>query len=162
MNGRVTRRGLAAGALSAMVALALAACSSPSGGDSGSGGTGTTAPSSAPATKAASHHQAAGHSEAPGALSGTWSGQYSGSFDGTFTVRWRQSGSRLHGTIHISNPDNTMPINGIVNGNAISFGTVGSTAITYSGTVSGSSMSGNYKVHSTNGSPGGPWSASKA
>jgi hypothetical protein len=32
-------------------------------------------------------------------------------------------------------------------------------AITYSGTVSGSSMSGTYKV---NGNAGGPWSAGKA
>ena len=156
MNGKVTRRGLVAVTTSAMVALALAACSSPSGGDSGSGGTGTTAPSSAPATKAA-----ASRSQAPSALSGKWSGHYSGSFNGTFTVRWRQSGSHLHGTIHISNPDNTMPINGRVSGSAISFGTVGSTAITYSGTVSGTSMSGSYKVHSTSGASGGPWSASK-
>lgn len=160
MNVNLTRRRVAAGALSAAVALTLAACSSPSGGDPGSGGTGTTAPpsahASAPATKAASHQKAAG------ALSGTWSGHYSGAFHGSFTVKWRQSGSRLHGTIRLSNPGDTLPINGSVNGSAISFGTVGSTAITYSGTVSGSSMSGSYKVHSTNGSSGGPWSASKA
>jgi hypothetical protein len=156
MNGKLTGRGLAAGAMSAMVALALAACSSPGGGDPRSGNTGTTAPSSAPATKAAARH-----TNAPGALSGKWSGHYSGSFNGDFTVRWTQSGSHLHGTIHLSNPGDTMPINGTVNGSAISFGTVGSTAITYSGTVSGNSMSGSYKVHSTNGSSGGPWSASK-
>ena len=45
------------------------------------------------------------------------------------------------------------------NGASIQFGTVGSTAITYAGTVSGSSMSGNYQV---GGSAGGPWSASQA
>ena len=155
MNGTQTRRGLVAGAMTAAVALALAACSSPSSGDPG--GPGTTAPSSAPATRAA-----ASTPKAAGALSGRWSGNYSGSFNGTFTVRWHQSGSHLHGTIHLSNPDNTMPINGTVHGNAISFGTVGSTAITYSGTVSGSSMSGTYQVHTTSGTPGGPWSASKA
>ncbi len=160
MNGNRTRRGLAAAAMTATVALALVACSSPSSGDPGSGnsgGTGTTAPASAPATRAA-----ASHPTAPGALSGTWSGHYSGAFDGTFTVRWRQSGSHLHGTIHLSDPGDTLPINGHVNGSAISFGTVGSTAITYSGTVSGNSMSGSYKVHSTSGASGGPWSASKA
>ncbi len=155
MNRNLTRHGLVAGALTATVALALAACSSPSSGDPG--GTGTTAPSSAPATKAAART-----SSAPGALSGTWSGNYSGSYTGTFTVRWHQSGSHLHGTIHISNPANTLPINGIVNGSAIRFGTLGSTAITYSGTVSGSSMSGTYKVHGGSGASGGPWSASKA
>jgi hypothetical protein len=155
VNGNLTGRGLLAGALTATVALAMAACSSPSSGDSG--GTATTAPSSAPATKAA-----ASTPKAAGALSGRWSGHYSGSYDGTFTVRWHQSGTHLHGTIHISNPADTMPINGTVHGNAIRFGTVGSTAITYSGTVSGSSMSGSYKVHTTSGTPGGPWSASRA
>ena len=161
MNGKTGRRRLVAGVMSAMVAIALAACSSPSGGNAGGGdpGSGTKARSSAPATKAASHTSAAA---APGALSGKWSGQYSGSFNGTFTLTWRQSGSRLHGTIHLSNPGDTMPINGTINGGAISFGTVGSTAITYSGTVSGGSMSGNYKVHSSQGTSGGPWSASKA
>jgi hypothetical protein len=155
MNANLTRRGLAAATLTATVALALAACSSPSTGDPG--GTGTTAPSSAPATKVA-----ASHSTAPGALSGKWSGHYSGAFDGTFTVKWRQSGSHLHGTIQLSDPGDTLPINGNVNGSEISFGTVGSTAITYAGTVSGNSMSGTYKVHSANGATGGPWSASKA
>jgi len=160
MNGILTRRGVVAAATSAVIAVALAACSSPSGGGSdggGSGGTGTTAHSSAPATKAAASHR-----KAPGALSGKWSGHYSGSFDGDFTVRWHQTGAHLHGTIHLSNPGNTMPINGTVHGSTISFGTVGSMAITYSGTVSGSSMSGTYKVHSANGTSGGPWSASKA
>jgi hypothetical protein len=43
----------------------------------------------------------------------------------------------------------------------ISFGTVGSQAITYSGSVSGDSMSGTYKVQTPNGSVGGSWSATK-
>jgi hypothetical protein len=158
MNRRLSDRRVVAAALSAVVALALAACSSPGGGDPGSGGgTGKAAPKSAPATKAP-----ASHSTAPGALSGTWSGHYSGAYSGSFTVKWKQTGSRLHGTIKLSNPGDTLPINGTVNGSSISFGTVGSTAITYEGTVSGSSMSGSYKVHSTNGSSGGPWSAAKA
>lgn len=153
MNGNPTGRGLVAGALTAMVA--LAACSSPSSSDPG--GTGTTAPSSAPATKAA-----ASTPKAADALSGRWSGQYSGSYNGTFTLRWHQSGSHLHGTIHISNLADILPINGTVHGSAIRFGTLGSTAITYSGTVSGRSMSGTYKVNTASGASGGPWSASKA
>jgi hypothetical protein len=48
-----------------------------------------------------------------------------------------------------------------VQGDSISFGTVGSTAITYSGKVSGGSMSGSYQVSDGQGSQG-PWSASKA
>ena len=161
MNGILTRRGrsLVAGAMTAAIAMALASCSTSSGGGSGGGSSdpGTTAHSSAPATKAAASHR-----KASGALSGKWSGHYSGSYSGNFTVRWHQTGEHLHGTIHLSNPGNTMPINGIVHGSTISFGTVGSMAITYSGTVSGSSMSGTYKVHGANGTSGGPWSASKA
>jgi hypothetical protein len=47
-----------------------------------------------------------------------------------------------------------------VQGDTIRFGTVGSQAITYSGSVSGSSMSGTYQVGSGAGS--GSWSAAKA
>jgi hypothetical protein len=68
----------------------------------------------------------------------------------------------LHGTITISNPESRLPINGTVHGTAISYGTVGSMAITYTGSVSGHSMSGTYKVATANGSTGGPWSASKS
>jgi hypothetical protein len=77
-------------------------------------------------------------------------------------LTWHQSGSHLQGTIQISNPDGTSPINGTVSGAAIQFGTVGSMAITYSGTVSGGSMSGSYQVHTQNGSADGSWSATKS
>jgi hypothetical protein len=93
-------------------------------------------------------------------LSGKWSGQYSGAFNGTFTLNWQQSGSTLSGTIHLSSGQSPS-INGTVNGSTIRFGTVGSTAITYSGSVSGTSMSGTYKVKTSSGSVGGPWSATK-
>jgi hypothetical protein len=90
-------------------------------------------------------------------LAGTWSGQYSGAFSGTFTLHWTQSGSRLHGTITLSNPHGKYGINGSVHGKAIAFGAVGVGA-TYTGSVSGTSMSGSYK------SPqgGGKWSAQKS
>jgi hypothetical protein len=94
-----------------------------------------------------------------GPLSGTWHGQYGGSYQGTFVLHWRQKGSKLTGRIHISNPSGSLPIHGSVAGGSIQFGTVGSYEITYSGTVSGSSMSGTYKV---GGSQGGNWSASKS
>ena len=55
----------------------------------------------------------------------------------------------------------SLDINGTVNGGTISFGTVGSQAITYSGSVSGDSMSGTYEVQSGGGSAGGSWSATK-
>jgi hypothetical protein len=159
MNDSMTRRarGLAFVGLSAAFAIGLAACSSGSSTSSTpGGGTVTTAPPSAAATQAAAP---ASSPTGAGSLTGSWSGQYSGNYSGTFSLTWTESGSNLHGTIHISNPDQTMPINGTVNGNSIQFGTVGSTAITYSGSVSGSSMSGTYQV---GGSSGGPWSAAQS
>ena len=93
-----------------------------------------------------------------GGLSGTWSGQYSGSFQGTFTLSWQQTGSNLSGSITLSAPPASLSVNGTVEGSAIRFGTVGGVGITYSGTVSGNSMSGTYQTVAGNGS----WSATKA
>ena len=87
-------------------------------------------------------------------LGGTWSGTYSGAYSGTFTLRWRQSGSRLTGSIKVSRPSGTYPITGSVQGSTIRFGAVGAGA-TYTGSVAGRSMSGRYK----SGPRGGVWSA---
>jgi hypothetical protein len=96
---------------------------------------------------------------ASGGLSGTWSGQYSGASQGTFTLTWQQSGGTLSGTIMISDFGGApIPINGTVNGSTISFGTVGTQAITYTGSASGSTMSGTYQAPTG----GGNWSATKA
>ncbi len=90
-------------------------------------------------------------------LTGTWSGKYGGDYHGTFTLHWTQSRSKLTGTINLSSVGRTN-ITGTVHGSTISFGTVGSrNAITYSGSVSGTSMSGTYKT----GGAGGSWSAHK-
>jgi hypothetical protein len=116
-----------------------------------------TAPAAATSSAAASSTSAPA---AAAGLSGKWSGQYSGAFSGTFSLNWTQSGSSLSGHIALSYPaGDFLSLHGSVNGSAITFGTVGSTAITYSGTVSGNSMSGNYQVQ---GSGGGPWSATKS
>ena len=93
-------------------------------------------------------------------LSGTWSGMYGGAYHGAFTLRWKQSGSRLNGTIKLSNANSTpaiTSIKGSVHGTAIRFGTVGSAAISYSGSVSGKSMAGSYQTPGG----GGSWSAHK-
>lgn len=153
MNSKLPRA-LLIGTATAALAAALAACTT----SIGTVGTGHTH-AAAPKAKIA---KAASVKKATSALSGKWSGSYSGAYNGTFKLSWHQSGSHLHGTITISNPGSTLPINGTVNGTAITFGTVGSTAITYTGTVSGNSMSGTYKVATANGSTGGPWSASKS
>ncbi|MDQ2959628.1 MAG: hypothetical protein M3R48_01045 [Candidatus Dormibacteraeota bacterium] len=90
-------------------------------------------------------------------LSGNWSGQYSGPFNGTFTLTWTQTGTALDGTINLSSPNQALHINGTVTGSSIGFGAVG--VVTYTGTVSGSSMSGSYKDVANGGT--GSWSANK-
>lgn len=108
---------------------------------------------SSPTSASASNVRAAG-----GPLSGTWAGTYSGTYHGTFTLHWKESGSRLSGTIKLSTSPGTKPsVTGSVHGRTIRFGTVGSAAITYSGSVSGKSMSGSY--HTPAG--GGSWKAHK-
>ena len=114
----------------------------------------TTSAASAPTTSAPASTTAA----TAAGLSGTWSGQYGGAYQGTFNLTWRQSGTNLSDTIKLSAPADTLSIHGTMSSGAISFGTVGSLAITYSGSVSGNSMSGGYKV---GGSTGGSWSANK-
>jgi hypothetical protein len=101
-------------------------------------------------------HKPVKHPSPVGTLSGTWSGQYSGGYNGTFTLRWTQSGSKLTGTIKLSQPSGTFSISGSVHGSAINFGAVGAGA-TYTGSVSGKSMSGSYHALPK----GGSWSAKK-
>jgi hypothetical protein len=112
-------------------------------------------------TSSAAAASASATPTASSGLSGTWTGQYGGAYTGTFTLTWTQSGSDLSGTINL-NPGGTSSLHGTVNGSAISFGTVGSAAVTYSGTVAGNSMSGNYQVQGGSGSASGTWSASKS
>jgi hypothetical protein len=107
------------------------------------------------------------HTAAPakdGSLSGKWSGSYSGSFSGTFKLTWQQSGQDLSGTIRISGfGDVPTSIHGTVHGSSIRFGTVGSETITYSGSASGSSMSGTWKIQTAGRSlGGGSWKASRS
>lgn len=139
-------------------ALLLAACSSASKPSASPASAAT--PAAAAASPAAASPAAA--AKKPGRLSGTWQGQYSGTFSGTFTLHWQQSGSKLTGTINLPEAGGKTPINGTVDGSSIKFGTVGSTAITYSGSVSGRSMSGSYKIKTQSGSAGGSWSASRS
>jgi hypothetical protein len=142
-------------------AVPLAACSSSGGGTTPppSAPAATTAPAAAATTPAA---VATTSAAATSALSGAWSGQYSGAYSGTFKLHWNQSGSTLSGTINVPALGGSQPIHGTVNGSTIKFGTVGSEAITYNGSVSGSSMSGTWKISAPTGSAGGSWSAAKS
>jgi hypothetical protein len=109
-------------------------------------------------------HHATHHSAKPGPLSGNWSGKYSGSYSGTFSLTWKESGKSLSGTIKISAFSNAAtPLKGTVNGKSITFGTVGSQAITYSGSFSTNAMSGTWKMEAGGRSLGsGTWQASRS
>ena len=151
---RLTRAAAVAAALLS-VAVATTACSS------GGKGEHAKTPTTHATTPATSSQPPSAPASTASALSGKWSGQYSGAYAGTFALHWHQKGSKLSGRIHISAPPGSFPIHGTVSGSHITFGTVGSLAITYSGTVSGTSMSGTYQVHGGSSTVGGPWSATK-
>jgi hypothetical protein len=84
-------------------------------------------------------------------------GTYSGTYSGTFVLNWHQSGSKLSGTIDLSTAGR-VPVNATVDGSSIKFGTVGGSAVHYTGSVSGDSMSGSYTTAGGDGS----WTAHKA
>ena len=120
----------------------------------------TTPPAAAaPATTAPATTTPTTAAPAVSGLGGTWNGSYSGAYNGTFVLNWTQTGSSLLGTIKLSSPLVSLSINGSVTGSTIQFGTVGG-AVSYTGTISGSSMSGKYQV-GTDASKGGSWSASQ-
>jgi len=75
-------------------------------------------------------------------------------------LRWTQAGSKLTGTINLSTAPGATSINGSVVNGRIQFGTVGSQAITYTGAVSGGTMSGRYSVAGGAGGSGS-WSATR-
>jgi hypothetical protein len=153
--------GLLLSAVASVLALVAAGCGSSGTTSTAAPATATAAPTtttSKPATTSTPAATSASTTPASSGLSGTWSGEYSGAYSGTFILNWTQSGSSLNGKIKISAPPSTLKLNGTLAGSTIRFGTVGSLAITYSGSVSGSSMSGNYTV---GGAAGGPWKASK-
>lgn len=90
-------------------------------------------------------------------LAGKWKGHYSGAVSGRFTLRWRQTGSLLHGKITLSRPSGTYGISGSVRDGKIKFGAV-SVGAKYKGKVRGTTMSGTW----TSPQGGGSWRATKA
>ncbi|MEX2458846.1 MAG: hypothetical protein WD770_07650, partial [Actinomycetota bacterium] len=103
-----------------------------------------------------------------GGLTGTWTGIARSHFGDTaaFTVDLVQTGNKVTGDLHIptANCNKEAKVSGTVSGSSINFGVVqGDTSSTFSGTVSGNSMSGTWE------SPSGPvcrsdygtWEASK-
>jgi hypothetical protein len=157
------RRTLAAAALMLLPAMLASGCASSSGTPSPTTTAGASvvapSPSTVPlaATPTPTPVAQSPTAAAAGSLTGSWSGTYDGAYTGTFALTWTEASNKLTGTIDLST-SGKVPLNGTVNGSAITFGTVGSTAITYTGTVSGDSMSGTYEVA---GSEHGTWKANR-
>ncbi len=90
-------------------------------------------------------------------LAGKWKGHYNGAVSGHFTIHWKQTGTKLSGTITLSNPKGKYGITGSVRHHKkVKFGAV-SVGATYKGTWKGSKMSGTWNSPSG----GGSWSAHK-
>jgi len=147
-----------------LLSLTVTSCSSSGGGGAqttSAGAPQSTSRASAPASQSAPDTSSNSSSNSSaGSLSGKWAGSYNGAFTGTFTLNWTQDGSKLTGTIDLSTGGRT-PLNGTVTNGQISFGTVGSTVITYTGSVSGDTMSGHYQV--AGGAAGsGSWNAHRS
>jgi len=75
-------------------------------------------------------------------LSGTWAGLCTGPFNGFCSLTWTRTAHALDGTFMLSSPPDNLHISGNLTGSTISFGAGG--VATFTGTVSGSTMSGSY------------------
>jgi serine/threonine protein kinase len=106
-------------------------------------------------------------SAAAGAIQGPWDGTWTSTnspANGTFHIDFTQSGIQLNGSITITNTPciTTGTITGALAGNRITFGAVqGAQTIAYTGTISGTSMSGTYAAPQC-GNGTGNWHATKA
>jgi hypothetical protein len=145
-----------------IAALTVVSCSSSKSGSdqTATGPAGSPPSSSAPPSSNGATSNSRESSPASGSLSGDWTGSYGGSYQGTFHLHWTQNASRLSGSIDLSSVG-MLPLHGTVSDGQINFGTVGSTVITYTGTVSGDSMSGHYQIAGGSGGTGS-WTAHRA
>jgi len=75
-------------------------------------------------------------------LSGTWLGLCAGQFSGYCSLTLKQAANALEGTFTVQSPPDSVPISGNVTGSTIGFGAVG--VVAFTGTLSGSTMSGSY------------------
>ena len=128
---------------------------------------GTPLPSSAPTGAATAPPTVAASNPSTG-LTGTWNGTWQDTTPdqagGTFVLMWTQNGTALTGNIVVEGTPclSAATVTGSVNGTSISFGAVsGTNTVSYTGTISGSSMQGNYTAPSACESAQGTWTATK-
>ncbi len=110
-------------------------------------------PALAAASASVSHHAPTRSRGSPASRPATAAGAVSGQF----TIHWKQSGSLLHGTIKLSNPNGKYGISGSIKKGKIKFGAV-SVGAKYKGKLKSTSMSGTW----TSPSGGGSWNATKS
>jgi hypothetical protein len=142
------------------VALLGVACSSSSSSETSMTGANSGVVTTPPAVSSSE----SGSSGVVGRWNGTWTTTSGPAGSGGFRIDFTQSGNDLTGAIVIAGTPciTTGTITGTLSGNTISFGAVqGSQTISYSGTVSGNSMSGEYSAPDC-GNAKGTWKASRA
>lgn len=125
--------------------------------------TAATATTSASATTAPPAATTGGGTGLTGSWPGEWQNTTPDSSRGTFRIQWTQSGSSLSGTITITGTPCLTggSISGSLAGSTLNFGVVtGQSQVSYTGTVSGDTMSGTYTTSCGNAQ--GTWKATKA
>ena len=129
--------------------------------------TATPAPTLDTATGSAAASSASTASSAN--IAGGWDGTYQSTkfpkVAGTFHVTFTQAGATISGTVRIDSSDcvSDGTVNGNVSRDKISFGAVkAQEIITFSGTISSTSMSGQYHSGVTCGNDSGTWAATRA
>ena len=91
-------------------------------------------------------------------LSGTWGGlNTAGPLNSFMTLTLTQTGKALDGTVAMQSPPENVHISGGVSGNAVSFGAAG--VISFTGTLSGSTLSGSYTSIANGKASSGSWTA---
>jgi hypothetical protein len=142
------------------VTLLGVACSSSSSSETSTTGVNTGVVTTPPAVSSSE----SGSSGIVGRWNGTWTTTSGPAGSGDFHIDFTQSGNNLTGAIVIAGTPciTTGTITGTLSGNTIAFGAVqGSQTISYSGTVSGNSMSGDYHAPDC-GDAKGTWKATHA
>ncbi|MVO85611.1 hypothetical protein GPA10_12815 [Streptomyces sp. p1417] len=120
---------------------------------------------SVPPTPSAGGGSSAPASDSAVQLDGRWAGNWSVIVvNGTFDASLKEDGGRITGDLTVSGIegcDLNGALTGTLNGDRITFGSAGgTTAITFSGTVSGDSMKGEFSTACQGGAKGG-WAAKR-
>lgn len=161
----IRRRPFFAGAVLTLAVVAAACGGNDSSGAASASGTGTAITTQSPSATASSEpSESAAAGEIQGGWDGTWTSTSDPGVDGTFHIDFTRSGAVLNGSISITDTPciTTGTITGTLDGDNIEFGAVqGTQNIAYTGTISGSSMSGTYAAPQC-GNGTGDWEATKA